>query len=51
MAQQNSVIAFYDERMLAHEPNIEMPFLPGRMDQRVRSLRDSLPECLVPSGS
>lgn len=42
MAEQNSVIAFYDERMLAHEPNIEVPFLPGRMDKRVRSLLSGL---------
>ena len=42
MAKQNSVIAFYDERMLAHEPDIEVPFLPGRMDQRVRSLLSGL---------
>jgi len=42
VAKQNSVIAFYDERMLAHEPDIEVPFLPGRMDQRVRSLLSGL---------
>ncbi|WP_280546486.1 histone deacetylase [Halomonas sp. 11-S5] len=42
MAEQNSVIAFYDERMLAHEPDIEVPFLPGRMDKRVRSLLSGL---------
>ncbi|WP_245184861.1 histone deacetylase family protein [Halomonas salinarum] len=38
MADENSVIVFYDERMLAHEPDIEVPFLPGRMDVRIRSL-------------
>jgi len=38
VADQNSVIVFYDERMLAHEPDIEVPFLPGRMDKRIRSL-------------
>jgi acetoin utilization deacetylase AcuC-like enzyme len=38
VSNQNRVIAFYDERMLAHEPNIEVPFLPGRMDKRIRSL-------------
>lgn len=42
MAEQNSVIALYDERMLAHEPDIEVPFLPGRMDKRVRSLLSGL---------
>ncbi len=42
MSDQNRVIAFYDERMLAHEPNIEAPFLPGRMDTRIRSLLSGL---------
>ncbi|MGM0536875.1 MAG: histone deacetylase family protein [Pseudomonadota bacterium] len=28
--------------MLAHEPDIEVPFLPGRMDKRVRSLLSGL---------
>jgi len=42
VADQNSVIAFYDERMLAHEPDIEVPFLPGRMDKRIRSLLSGL---------
>lgn len=42
MADDNSVIAFYDERMLAHEPDIEAPFLPGRMDKRIRSLLSGL---------
>ncbi len=36
--RDNSVIAFYDERMLAHEPDSEASFLPGRMDKRVRQL-------------
>lgn len=38
----NRVIAFYDERMLAHEPDIEAPFLPGRMDKRIRTLLSGL---------
>ncbi len=42
MNHQNRVIVFYDERMLAHEPNIEVPFLPGRMDNRIRSLLSGL---------
>ncbi|WP_338074041.1 histone deacetylase [Halomonas alimentaria] len=42
MSDQNRVIAFYDERMLAHEPDIEAPFLPGRMDTRIRSLLSGL---------
>ncbi|XKE44649.1 histone deacetylase [Halomonas organivorans] len=42
MAEQNRVIAFYDERMLAHEPDIEVPFMPGRMDDRIRGLLSGL---------
>lgn len=42
MAEKNRVIVFYDERMLAHEPDIDVPFLPGRMDKRVRSLLSGL---------
>ncbi|MDR5868506.1 histone deacetylase family protein [Halomonas koreensis] len=42
MAEQNRVIAFYDERMLAHEPDIEVPFMPGRMDDRIRRLLSGL---------
>lgn len=42
MANENRVIAFYDERMLAHEPDIEAPFLPGRMDKRIRALLSGL---------
>ncbi|WP_355661703.1 histone deacetylase family protein [Halomonas salifodinae] len=42
MADENRVIVFYDERMLAHEPDIEVPFLPGRMDNRIRSLLSGL---------
>lgn len=42
MAEQNGVIAFYDKRMLAQEPDIEVPFLPGRMGKRVRSLLSGL---------
>ncbi|WP_245888807.1 histone deacetylase family protein [Halomonas denitrificans] len=38
MADQTRVITFYDERMLDHHPNIEVPFLPDRMDKRIRQL-------------
>ncbi|ATJ81944.1 histone deacetylase [Halomonas beimenensis] len=38
MTDQPRVIAFYDERMLAHQPDIEVPFLPNRMDRRIRQL-------------
>ncbi|MGQ4878997.1 histone deacetylase [Billgrantia sp. LNSP4103-1] len=42
MAERNSVIAFYDERVLAHQPDTEASFLPGRMDRRIRQLLSSL---------
>ncbi|WP_238984482.1 histone deacetylase family protein [Billgrantia kenyensis] len=42
MAEPNSVIAFYDERVLSHQPDGEASFLPGRMDRRVRQLLSSL---------
>ncbi|WP_228716966.1 histone deacetylase family protein [Billgrantia pellis] len=42
MAEPNSVIAFYDERVLAHQPDSDAPFLPSRMDRRIRQLLSSL---------
>lgn len=38
MPAGKDVIAFYDERMLAHEPNVEVPFLKGRLDRRIREI-------------
>ena len=35
VADRNGVIAFYDERVLAHEPDANVSFLPGRMDKRI----------------
>jgi len=32
------VIVFHDERMLGHRPDVENPFLPGRLDKRVREI-------------
>lgn len=42
MAEPNSVTVFYDERVLSHQPDSEAPFLPGRMDRRVRELLSAL---------
>ena len=42
MTDKHKVIAFYDERALAHEPDVDVPFLPGRMDKRVRKLLSGL---------
>lgn len=38
MLGDRQVIVFYDERMLAHCPNVDVPFLPGRLDRRVREI-------------
>jgi len=32
------VIVFHDERMLGHRPDVREPFLPGRLDRRVREI-------------
>jgi acetoin utilization deacetylase AcuC-like enzyme len=37
------VIVFHDERMLAHKPDPDAPFLPGRLARRVRRILDGLP--------
>lgn len=36
------VIAFYDERMLNHRPQAKDPFLPGRLEKRVREILNGL---------
>lgn len=38
MIGDRQVIAFCDERMLAHNPDADNPFLPGRLDRRVRAV-------------
>lgn len=42
MVGDRDVLVFYDERMLAHRPQAEEPFLPGRMNSRVRGILDGL---------
>ncbi|WP_300495996.1 histone deacetylase [Marinobacter sp.] len=42
MSQQRDVTVFYDERVLAHHPDTNMDFLPGRLDKRVRSILSGL---------
>ncbi len=37
-APTNDVVVFHDPRTLAHEPDAEASFLPGRLDQRVRQI-------------
>ncbi|MEX2523602.1 MAG: histone deacetylase [Gammaproteobacteria bacterium] len=38
MIGDRSVTVFYDDAMLGHNPEVELPFLPGRLDKRIRSL-------------
>lgn len=38
MIGDRRVLAFHDERMLNHKPDIEEPFLPGRLEKRVREI-------------
>ncbi len=42
MIGEREVTVFYDERMLAHRPDAEDPFLPGRLDRRVREILSGL---------
>ena len=38
MNEGPKVTLFYDHRVLQHEPDVGAPFLPGRLDRRVREL-------------
>ena len=38
MSDTRDVTVFYDERVLAHEPNTDAAFIPGRMDKHVRQI-------------
>ena len=42
MIGEREVTVFYDERMLAHRPDVNDPFLPGRLDRRVREILSGL---------
>jgi len=42
LVKQRDVTVFYDERVLAHHPDSEVQFLPGRLDKRVRSMLSGL---------
>lgn len=42
MTGDRDVLVIYDERVLLHRPEAEEPFLPGRMDKRIRSILDGL---------
>lgn len=40
--QQRDVTVFYDERVLAHYPDANVEFLPGRLDKRIRTILSGL---------
>lgn len=42
LVDHRSVTVFYDERVLAHHPDSNVEFLPGRLDKRVRSMLSGL---------
>ncbi|MDK8462514.1 histone deacetylase [Marinobacter sp. SS13-12] len=42
MVQQRDVTVFYDERVLAHAPDTNVDFLPGRLDKRIRTILSDL---------
>ncbi|MEH6560709.1 MAG: histone deacetylase [Marinobacter sp.] len=42
MADNRDVTVFYDERVLAHYPDTNAQFLPGRLDKRVRAILSGL---------
>jgi len=42
MIGDRDVTVFYDERMLAHNPDADGSFLPGRLDRRVREILSGL---------
>lgn len=42
MAKERQVKVFYDDRVLAHEPDVNVSFLPGRLDKRIRQILSGL---------
>ncbi|MDO8862016.1 histone deacetylase [Haliea sp. E1-2-M8] len=42
MIGDRSVTVFYDEVMLGHHPEVDLPFLPSRVEKRVRTLLKGL---------
>src|SRR6056297_3385597 len=42
MIGDRSVHVFYDAVMLEHNPEVELPFLPSRVEKRVRSVLQGL---------
>lgn len=42
MAGKRDVLVLYDKRMLTHRPEVQDPFLPGRLERRVREILSEL---------
>lgn len=42
MIGDRSVSVFYDEIMLGHNPQVDLPFMPSRVEKRVRSVLEGL---------
>ena len=42
MIGDRSVHVFYDEVMLGHNPEVDLPFMPSRVEKRVRSILKGL---------
>ena len=42
MIGDRSVNVFYDEIMLGHNPEVDLPFMPSRVEKRVRSILQGL---------
>lgn len=42
MSDPKDVLVLYDERMLSHQPEVQDPYLPGRLERRVREILEGL---------
>ncbi|WP_346797132.1 histone deacetylase [Halomonas sp. Bachu 37] len=42
MIGERDVLVIHDDRMLAHRPNPEVPFQPGKLDSRIQAILGSL---------
>ncbi|WP_028485396.1 histone deacetylase family protein [Hydrogenovibrio halophilus] len=42
MTESRSVTVFYDEVMLGHDPKVDLPFLPSRVEKRVSNILGEL---------
>ena len=42
MTDRRSVTVFFNKAMLGHNPEKELPFLPGRLDRRIRALLEEV---------